>query len=589
MTDPQTTKKKKGQLRRASADPVKTQQQKGREGGITLQGAFKYISALVLLAALVLVHKHDPTILTNLLDSWIGFSEHWETFQPGPAIDNIGRLPADVPKRDAVVSAFKRDAMGDDEYHPISQKGSNLSQAGGIGYTVIDSIDTMLLMSLDQEHARARSWVANKLSFERDGNFNTFETTIRVLGGLLSAYHLSSGDPIYLEKATELANRILPVFESPSGLPHPMINLAAGTGVQNSDFTGLVSTAEVSTLQLEFKYLSHLTGNDVYWKSVENVMRIIKAARLPHGLASIFMSVEEGRYVTSAIRLGSRGDSFYEYLLFKLKPVKNGSEPVYSDMYDDAMAAIHNHLIQKSTKSKMTYTAELIPEEDASGEVSWRLTPKQDHLVCFLGGSLMLGATRTGALIHPVSVPPRHKELTASGQRDWKTGVELVKTCMDTHDTATGLSPEIVHFRIASDGMDSNSMAPADWYIKGARPGAFPPYDARYMLRPETVESLFLAYRLTGDQLYRDHGWNIFQSIEKHCRVPTGGYATIVNVDEVPARHEDKMETFLMSETLKYLYLLFDDSDTLPLDRYVFNTEAHPLPIFEPTIRTGFS
>ncbi|KAG5642014.1 hypothetical protein DXG03_003786 [Asterophora parasitica] len=557
MADARNTKNKKGKSRQASTSPAEKQTQKGGKESSTLRGNFKYLSVFVLLAALVLVHKHDPTIFTNLLDSWIGFSEHWETSQPGAVTDTIGHLTADIPKRNAVVTAFKhawlayeRDAMGEDEYHPISRRGSNLSPAGGIGYSVIDSIDTMLLMGLNEEHERARSWVANTLSFKRDGNFNTFETTIRVLGGLLSAHHLSK-DPIYLEKATELADRILPVFDTPSGLPYPMINLAARKGVQNEDSPGLVSTAEVSTLQLEFRYLSHLTGNDVYWRSVENVMRIIKAARLPHGLASIFMSIEEGTFVTSAIRLGSRGDSFYEYLL-KQYLQTNGSEPIYSDMYDDAMTAIHNHLVQKSTKTKMTYTAELIPEENYIGQVSWRLTPKQDHLVCFLGGSLMLGATRTGALVHPVSVPPRKNELTDSGERDWKTGVELVKTCMDTHDTATGLSPEIVHFRIPSDGMDSFSAAPADWYIKGAR--------------PETVESLFVAYRLTGDQLYRDHGWKIFQSIEKHCRIATGGYATIVNVDEVPTRHEDKMETFLMSETLKYLYLLFDDSNTLPLD-----------------------
>ncbi|KAF8079215.1 glycoside hydrolase [Lyophyllum atratum] len=595
MTDSQDTKKKKGQSTRALAGQAEKEENKGREQGTGFQGLLKLLSVVALLSAVVLAHRHDPTLFTDFLDSWIGFSEHWEGSQPGVSTERFSHLAADIPKRDAVVAAFKhawlsyeKDAMGDDEYHPLSHTGSNLTSAGGIGYTVVDSIDTMLLMNLNEEYARARSWVANHMSFERDGNFNTFETTIRVLGGLLSAYHLSSGDPIYLEKATELADRILPVFETPSGLPQPMINLGKGIGVPNSDFTGLVSTAEISTLQLEFRYLSHLTHDDVYWRRVENVMRVIKSARLPHGLASIFMSVEEGQYVTSAIRLGSRGDSFYEYLL-KQYLQTNSSEPVYSDMYDDAMSAIHGHLIQKSTKARMTYTAELIPEQHASGEVSWRLTPKQDHLVCFLGGSLMLGATKTGALVHPVSVPPRDKELSASGKRDWKTGVELLKTCMNTHDTATGLSPEIVHFRIPSDGMDSNSMAPSDWYIKGARPGDFPPYDARYMLRPETVESLFLAYRLTGDQLYRDHGWNIFQSIEKHCRISTGGYATIVNVDEVPARHEDKMETFWMSETLKYLYLLFDDSNTLPLDKFVFNTEAHPLPVFEPTIRTGFS
>jgi len=176
-------------------------------------------------------------------------------------------------------------------------------------------------------------------------------------------------------------------------------------------------------------------------------------------------------------------------------------------MYDDAMDAIHNHLIQRSINTKMTYTAELVPERwHPSGEMyvyrkrfrqlvlnvfsisSWRLTPKQDHLACFLGGSLMLGATRTGALKNPVSVPPQEGELSETGKRDWTTGVELVKTCIDTHDTATyvfcmvycyfslilverGLSPEVVHFRIPSDGMGGSEMAPADWYIKGARCG----------------------------------------------------------------------------------------------------------------------
>ena len=60
------------------------------------------------------------------------------------------------------------------------------------------------------------------------------------------------------------------------------------------------------------------------------------------------------------------------------------------------------------------------------------------------------------------------------------------------------------------------------------------------------MESLFIAYRLTGDRRYRDDGWRIFEAIEKHCRVPSGGYAAIINVDENPATQEDKMETFLM-------------------------------------------
>ena len=101
--------------------------------------------------------------------------------------------------------------------------------------------------------------------------------------------------------------------------------------------------------------------------------------------------------------------------------------------------------------------------------------------------------------------------------------------------------------------------------------------------RPETVGSLFIAYRLTGNNLFREYGWNIFQAIETHCKVESGGYASIINVDAVPAEHEDKMETFLMvnsmwlrlricadpavlqSETLKYLYLLFEDDTVIPL------------------------
>ena len=67
--------------------------------------------------------------------------------------------------------------MGSDEYHPISHVGSNLTEAGGIGYTVVDSIDTMVIMGLDDEYQRARQWIEEKLSFEKDGDFNTFEVS----------------------------------------------------------------------------------------------------------------------------------------------------------------------------------------------------------------------------------------------------------------------------------------------------------------------------------------------------------------------------------------------------------------------------
>ena len=97
------------------------------------------------------------------------------------------------------------------------------------------------------------------------------QTTIRVLGGLLSAYHFSDDDPIFLERAQDLADRLLPAFDTPSGLPKSMVNLKMRTGVNEAGYASLVSTAEASTLQLELRYLSFLTDNDEYWHKAEKV------------------------------------------------------------------------------------------------------------------------------------------------------------------------------------------------------------------------------------------------------------------------------------------------------------------------------
>lgn len=144
-------------------------------------------------------------------------------------------------------------------------------------------------MNLTEEYARARDWIANELTFERSDNFNTFETTIRVLGGLLSAYHLSDNDPIFLEKAVDLGQRLLAAFDTPSGLPLPMVDLKKRRGVGESWNPNLIGTAEAATLQLEMRYLSFLTEDDEYWVKAEKVMSLIRDARADFGLAPIYM------------------------------------------------------------------------------------------------------------------------------------------------------------------------------------------------------------------------------------------------------------------------------------------------------------
>lgn len=130
----------------------------------------------------------------------------------------------------------------------------------------------------------------------------------------------------------------------------------------------------------------------------------------------------------------------------------------------------------------------------------------------------------------------------------------------------TGLSPELVYFNQGPPSSD-------DIIVK--------PLDAHNLLRPETVESLYILYRLTGDKKYQEYGWTIFQAFEKHTKIASGGYSSLNSVKDPNLGFRNKMESFFLGETLKYLFLLFSDVDMVPLDKFVFNTEAHLLPIRE--------
>ncbi|KAJ9100530.1 hypothetical protein QFC21_003573 [Naganishia friedmannii] len=502
-----------------------------------------------------------------------------------PLLDSIDdiHITADIRKRNTVKAAFdhswqayEQHAWGCDEFHPISKEGSNLTEAGGIGYAIIDSLDSLLLMGFDKEYERARDWISNDLSFEADASFNSFETTIRILGGLLAAYYLTSTHPIYsddadlfLEKAIDLGDRLLPIFDSPSGIPYSLVNLAERVGIPDKDNRNMASLAEAGTLQLEFKYLSHLTGDYTYWDKAEKVMAIIASQTPKEGINPIFIRPDTGQFMMSEIRLGSRGDSYYEYLL-KQYLQTDRQESVYREMYDQSMMGIKRLMMARTPREGILHTLELVPERGRDGSPNWMTVMKQDHLVCFLGGSFLLGITEGG------KKHTNWRKLNDTDALDYIAGTGIIDSCIETYQTATGLGPEIAMFRHGRE----TAQEERDWYIK-SRPGSIL-IDGRNILRPETVESLFLAYRATGDEKYREQGWKIFQAFEKHCKVPHGGYASIENVETVPAVQVNKMETFWLSETLKYLYLLFDDGASVPLDSHVLNTEAHILPVFTP-------
>lgn len=186
----------------------------------------------------------------------------------------------------------------------------------GLGWIIVDSLDTLIIMNLTTRLAEARRWVSRKLSYTQDQDVNTFETTMRMLGGLLSAHYLaailpdvsSRRDNIYLSKAIDLADRLLGAYDTASGVPYDSIWLSTGEGLVRG---GASSTAEATTLQIEMKYLSHLTGNETYWRKAENVMRVVDDNMAQDGLVPIYISPSTGHFVSPEVRLGSRGDSHY--------------------------------------------------------------------------------------------------------------------------------------------------------------------------------------------------------------------------------------------------------------------------------------
>ncbi|XP_021763900.1 mannosyl-oligosaccharide 1,2-alpha-mannosidase MNS3-like isoform X1 [Chenopodium quinoa] len=477
-------------------------------------------------------------------------------------------------------SGYKKYAMGFDELMPLSKRG--IDGLGGLGATVVDALDTAMIMGEEDIVNEAGSWIETHLAerISQKGQVNLFETTIHVLGGLLSAYHLSGGANVsspsvgpkpsaYLKTATILADRLLTAFTS-SATPIPFSDVILRDNTAHAAPDGLSSTSEASTLQLEFNYLSDVLGDQKYSLEAMKVLEHIKTLPKVEGLVPIYISPQTGEFSGQNIRLGSRGDSYYEYLL-KVWLQQGASQSrnltYLHDMYEEAMKGVRHLLVRKSIPNGLVFVGEL--PYGASGSFS----PKMDHLVCFLPGTLALGATKGMTK----SKAMKDNLLSSEDLENLRLAEDLIKTCVETYSvTSTGLAPEIVYFHVEDyfeegfDGGNKSSKFLNDIVIK--------PADRHNLLRPETVESLFVLYRITEDPKYREWGWQIFEAFEKYTKVDSGGYTSLDDVTSLPHKR-DKMETFFLGETLKYLYLLFGDSNIVPLDKYVFNTEAHPIPI----------
>lgn len=433
-------------------------------------------------------------------------------------------------------------AWGFNEVRPMSKQPHTESIFGGekLGASIVDGIDTLYIMGLREEYLAARSWIENNLDFNKyDLELSVFETNIRYVGGLLSIYALTK-DQMFLNKAVQIADKLLPAFDTPSGVPNSNVNLRTSFARNHDWAYGAAILSEFGSMHLEFIYLSHVTGDPKYREKAFKVREtIVKAVPRPDGLYNNYMNTDTGQWLTrpTHISMGALGDSFYEYLI-KSYVQSDGQDTEAYQMYMDAIQAYENKLKFTSTQSRLVYFAEL---KDTS------INHKMDSLACFSGGMLALGATKSRE-------PTRsHHMALASG---------IANTCHESCiRTKSHLGPETFVF---SERADAVAYGPSEKY---------------YILRPEILETYFYMWRYTHDPKYRAWAWDFIEALEKYCKTEAG-YSGLRNVYQ-PAIKDDVQQSFFLAEVLKYLYLIFSEDDIVNLDEWVFNTEAHPMPILK--------
>src|SRR2546426_538417 len=231
-------------------------------------------------------------------------------------------------------NGYKKYAWGHDDLNPLSKTYHDW-YAQPLLMTPVDALDTMILMGLKNEADSTRDYIVKNLSFDKDISVQNFEVTIRLLGGLLSSYQLT-GDKRLLNFAEDLGNRLLPVFDSPTGLPYRYVNLKTGKVRGN-----ITNPAEAGTLLIEFGALARLTHRSVFYDKAKRALLEIYNHRSPIGLVGTWINVETGKWIDTDSHISGAIDSYYEYLL-KCSILFDDQD--CKRMWNESVAAINKHL-----------------------------------------------------------------------------------------------------------------------------------------------------------------------------------------------------------------------------------------------------
>lgn len=429
--------------------------------------------------------------------------------------------------------SYMEHAFPEDELQPLSCRGSGSDRTnpdnlgindvcGDYALTLIDSLSMLPILGDQLRFERAIHDVLDTVTFDVDSKVQIFEVTIRVLGGLLSA-HQSAKSPILnatvewyqdelLDLALDLGRRLLPAFETPTGIPFPRINLRYGMQGIPSNSSTVTCAAGAGSLLLEFALLSRLSGIDSFENVARRAFEAIWDRRLDLGLVGNTIDVNSGLWTSSYTSIGAGIDSFYEYAL---KAWVFLGDRFYYDVWNESQKAIEEFVA------------------DNEGYVYRNIHVKNGIVLSNYIDSL--SAYYPGLLV-------------LAGDTEAAIKSHLVYQALWTRFAAL---PE--RFNIFSKEVE------IPWYP----------------LRPEFVESTYHLYRATKDPFYLAVGLQILDDL-KSLRQPCG-FAGLGNV--LTRVLDDRMESFMLSETLKYLYLLFDEAHQLnSIDsNWVFTTEGHPI------------
>lgn len=406
-------------------------------------------------------------------------------------------------------NGYMKYAFPKDELRPLTCTGSDT--LGGYSLTLIDSLDALVIFGMYTEFATAVDWIIENVSFDLNKNVSVFETNIRLLGSLLSAHLLCSdvNSPVYrpsigndkgplLLLAIDLADRLLPAFDTPTGMPFGTVNLMYGVPLNE---TPMVATAGVGTFILEFATLSRITGDVKYEIVAHDAMKALFMFKSSKSLFGHHINSTDGKWSGPVGGVGNYVDSFYEYLLKGHILLENTE---YLSMFEEVYDSVKSHMMWRN----IPVLCDIF--------TGYKYIPAVDSLQAFWPGLQVL----FGDVYNTAT--------------DWgsstNSAISGLDALIDISKKLNYFFPETV------DPVTGMSSRPS------------------YKLRPELVESIYYAYSATSEDYLLEHAMRMLDSLEDICKTPCG-YASVSDVMLLDI--ENQMDSFFLAETLKYFYLLF--------------------------------